>query len=153
VKRKKEDWAKRFLGHIDFGQECWLWTSTKGRGGYGQFALQSRAKLAHRVSYNLFKGWIPEDLEIDHICNVRSCVNPDHLRAVTGRFNTLRGNCVSAVNARKTHCIHGHKFSPDNIYTKPGAPPYYRACRKCLGVSSRRQYLKKIGGFPLMRDR
>jgi hypothetical protein len=76
----------------------------------------------------LLVGPIPEGLTIDHLCRVRHCVNPAHLEAVSERVNILRGNGAGARNARKTHCVKGHAFTPDNLYRDYQG---YRRCRRC----------------------
>lgn len=101
---------------------CWLWMGNiHPRKGYGTFQLRVGpdiwiSRLAHRVSYEHFKGKIPEGLQIDHLCRVRSCVNPAHLEAVTGRENILRGTGWAATKAKQTHCLRGHTLTEDNIY-------------------------------------
>src|SRR5699024_1617461 len=86
-----------------------------------------RMKLAHRVSYETFAGPIPEGLDLDHLCRNRSCVNPEHLEPVT-RSENLRRSPLMARGQDKTHCPHGHEYSPENTrITKAGA----RACRTC----------------------
>ncbi len=69
----------------------------------------------------VYKRQIPEGLEIDHLCRVRNCINPEHLEAVTQRENFLRGIAV------KTHCKRGHEYSAENTRV------YHRArhCRLC----------------------
>lgn len=84
--------------------------------------------LAHRVFYEHHVGPIPLGLTIDHLCKVTRCVNPDHLEPVTQRVNTLRGDGPSAVNARKTHCPHGHEYTPDNTYVRKAGG---RICKTC----------------------
>jgi hypothetical protein len=79
-------------------------------------------------------------LQIDHLCHSnfskclggdtcihRRCVNPDHLEPTTARLNTLRARTVSAANAVKTHCKHGHPFDAENTRWHQGA----RICRTC----------------------
>jgi hypothetical protein len=63
---------------------CWLWLLGLGTDGYGNisskgFGRKFRAQSAHRVSWEFFKGPIPQDMCVLHRCDVRSCVNPDHL--------------------------------------------------------------------------
>ena len=95
--------------------------------GYGTMTIKGKPKRAHIVAYEQMVGPIPEGLELDHLCDNPSCVRPDHLKAVTHRENTLRGNNPFAQKARQTHCIHGHEFTPENTYTGRGR----RECRAC----------------------
>jgi hypothetical protein len=85
------DW-ERFWAKVDKenADGCWLWTGTLNDGGYGQFAPTfGRNTKAHRYCYAEFIGPIPDDKPIiDHKCRVRSCVNPEHLRAVSHAENS-----------------------------------------------------------------
>jgi len=68
---------------------CWLWTACKTYGGYGVFCLGGGKAYAHRITYELLVGPIPEGMEIDHgpVCHNPSCVNPAHLRLATRSGN------------------------------------------------------------------
>lgn len=106
---------------------CWIWQRKIDKDGYGHIAIptgsgSSRDVRAHRVSYETFVGPIPDDLTIDHTCYVPACVNPSHLRPLTLSKN------VSEARARKTHCKHGHEFTPENTFRKPNGG---RGCRTC----------------------
>lgn len=70
---------------------CWLWTARLNEHGYGNFWLLGKLSLAHRASYELHVGPIPEGLTLDHLCRVRRCVNPEHLEPVTQAENYQRG--------------------------------------------------------------
>ena len=65
---------------------CWLWTASLDRQSYGYF-FSNKTEKAHRVSYKLYKGPIPEGLSVCHKCDVPSCVNPDHLWLGTHKDN------------------------------------------------------------------
>jgi len=84
---------------------CWVWMSVLGGDGYGQASLQYKTGRAHRIFWQTKRGPIPEGMVLDHVCRVRSCVNPDHLRVVTNKENVLRNSrSLTAINAAKTHC-------------------------------------------------
>jgi hypothetical protein len=133
----------RFWAKVNKTETCWLWTGAKdARRGYGSISVNGRSVGVHRVSYEMHKGPIPDGLEIDHLCRVRSCVNPDHLRAVTQRENTLAGTSFSAINAKRTECVNGHEFTPENTYTyvrsDSATGNLGRLCRTCLRINDRR---------------
>jgi hypothetical protein len=119
---------------------CWVWLGTVSSHGYGRILrTATRADYAHRISYELFRGPIPKGLQIDHLCRVRCCVNPDHLEVVTAETNKARGDSLNAINARKTHCEHGHPFDQRNTWERqlPGGK-IGRQCRTCRYLAYRR---------------
>lgn len=85
----------RFWSKVDkrHPSECWNWQRAKDSSGYGNFWCGARIVGAHRYAWFLTHGECPEGLELDHLCHNRSCVNPDHLRAVSHLQNVqnLRG--------------------------------------------------------------
>lgn len=106
---------------------CWSWTGGVNSRGYGVVWVTSRAFLSHRVAYELLVGPIPDQLEIDHLCQVKRCCNPAHLEPVTHLVNMSR-----TAQARKTHCTHGHPLSGTNLLIKPRANGrVIRNCRTC----------------------
>ena len=68
---------------------CWLWTGAVGSHSYGAFVFNGKVRLAHRVAYENFRGPIPEDMQVDHVCDVRICVRPSHLYLGTKSRNAL----------------------------------------------------------------
>ena len=119
---------------VEDGDGCWTWRATKSNG-YGRLFIGGRAWPAHRWVYEALVGLIPEGLTLDHLCRNRACVRPDHLEPVTMRENILRGESFAAVNNRKTHCKHGHEFTPENTYV---ATPAWRGCRTCARDARRK---------------
>ena len=141
--RKTKTAAEHFWGNIKKTELCWLWRGTIDNNGYGKFQvtlrrLFSRVISAHRFSYEIHIGKIPNGLCLDHICRVRNCVNPAHLEAVSHRENVLRGEGHSAKNARKTHCKNGHEFTYENTRIKKNA----RNCIECARSYDRMRYNK-----------
>lgn len=118
---------------------CLVWTGAKSWSGYGQFRYMNKTVKAHRYSYELFVGKIPDGLVIDHLCNNRWCVNPKHLEPVSQKENIRRGLTGFSARIRqlnKTHCPQNHPFSPENTYlTKKG----FRKCKECRREYRRRQ--------------
>jgi hypothetical protein len=105
--------SERFWKRVDKTDTCWNYVGTRTSSGYGHVYTgpNRRRDVAHRFSYELIVGPIPEGLQLDHLCRNRLCVNPEHLEPVTQRENTLRGIGFSAQNARKTRCPKGHGYS------------------------------------------
>ena len=77
----------RVAEKIDASGECWLWTGATNRHGYAHVRYEGRVARAHRVVYQLLVGPIPAGRDLDHICRVRLCVNPEHLRPLTRAEN------------------------------------------------------------------
>lgn len=117
----------RFWPKVDASGDCWEWTAAKTHDGYGFIGQSRRGSgkvYAHRFAYEQLVGPVPVGMQLDHLCRVRHCVNPDHLEPVTNRENARRGS-----KARRTHCTNGHPFSEANTYRSPQRGT--RTCRQC----------------------
>ena len=135
----------RFMTHVDKRgpTDCWLWTGHLNHGGYGQFSTgKARYFGAHRWSYEHFVGPVPAGLDLDHLCRVRHCVNPDHLEPVTRRENLLRGTRNNYM-ASKTHCPQGHPYDEANTYRHRLAVG--RSCRACSRLRTRERRAAERG--------
>lgn len=141
------DYAKRGYRILDFIVEldcflfqtevaengCWVWLGA-ARRGYGRY---NTGELAHRISYALFVGKIPSGLTIDHICENKICVNPDHLEPVTIAENNHR----RWRRHPKKFCAKGHPLTEDNTYARRRADGYiHRACKTCHREESLARY-------------
>ena len=148
TEQQVEKLKNRFYSKVNKTESCWLWTRGLDGNGYGSFGIGTgKCYSAHRVSL-----WLDGRLEsytakkdksdyVDHICRVPTCVNPEHLRVVTHKVNILENSLsVTAINANKTHCNHGHEFTPENTYYRKE-----NNCRYCKKCSCRRSktYLRK----------
>ena len=106
----------RFWKQVDKTNNCWVWTGNLNDHGYGRFGINYKRFYVHRLSYEYYKGKISSELEVDHLCKNRRCLNPDHLELVTHRENLLRSPTIAAIETAKTHCASGHEYSKDNLY-------------------------------------
>lgn len=125
----------RFVAKVEVGSECWLWTGAQDSNGYGHMRDGQRTVKAHRFSYETAVERIPDGLEIDHLCRVRLCVNPDHLEPVTDHENWIRGNQPGAIVVRNGRCKRDHSMA-DAIIRPNGA----RRCRTCRNEQKREAY-------------
>lgn len=115
---------------------CWLWSGTIDAKGYGRVFWKGRTTArAHRVSYEIHCGKVSKQL--DHICRVRHCVNPNHLRPVSTLENLMAPNskALSKLNAEKRRCPRGHKYSST---VGRGRPRRY--CKECGRLRALRKY-------------
>lgn len=106
---------------------CWLWTaSLTVRGGYAQMNVGGgKVVRVHRWLYASLVGPVDPSLDLDHLCRVRRCVNPDHLEPVSRAENLRRG----IGNKRRATCSSGHALAGDNLYVRPGSGR--KECLQC----------------------
>lgn len=117
---------------------CLLWQGARTKKGYPTHNVEGKDTYVHRTAYTLQNGPIAVGLQIDHLCRNHACINADHLQAVTAQENTLRGEGLAAVYARRTHCKNGHEWTPCNISwakSKRLARPF----RRCLACERERK--------------
>lgn len=107
---------------------CWMWAGATYVNGYGAFWFDQKVTPVHRAAYMIMVDEvIPEGYEIDHLCRVRLCVNPDHLEAVPRNENAARKRAVMGV---LDFCrAAGHPLTDDNVYRGNGKTRWQ--CREC----------------------
>ena len=126
--------------------KCWPWPGTRMAKGYGVLRRRYAKVYAHRVSYEIAYGPVPEGLVIDHICRNRLCCNPAHLEAVTTRENAMRGAGLSVQLHNMGICIHGHEVSGSNVYSRLKANgERHDRCRECILESNRKSRERRRG--------
>lgn len=138
---------ERFWQKVQVGgeNECWPWLACSHRQKfYPIFTIKGKNIGAHRFSWELKYGKIPEHFNISHICLSNVCVNPKHLLLNKNRGNPVRSKL-------KTHCLHGHELK-ENFFIRKRRSGTYRICktcnkRQCIGNNERRK-LKRAGLKP-----
>jgi hypothetical protein len=115
---------------------CWLWLGQVNQHGYGRTRLASgRSQVAHRAVYEAYHNIVvPADLELDHLCYVRCCVNPDHLEPVTRSVNVrraIRHNRGRNISEADSRCPNGHSMVGDNICVRKQGKTISIICRTC----------------------
>lgn len=133
---------QRFLSKVKIIGFCWEWQASKTLG-YGMFSIKHKVIGAHRFIYEYYFNRMDSNLQIDHLCRNRACVNPFHLELVTQKINLLRGFGISAINARKTHCPQGHEYSEENTWI---SKKNHRFCKICAKKYKHNDYMKRKYG-------
>lgn len=114
---------------------CWIFTGHLNNMGYGTIGTGGKYGVkakAHRLTYEYLVGPIVAGLELDHLCRVPACCNPDHLEPVTHKENLMRGPGAA------THCQRGHEWNEENTYIRPDlGTRQCRACQRLIHSSSR----------------
>jgi hypothetical protein len=129
---------ERFWSKVDRStnnDSCWQWTGQRSvRGGYGALKFKGNLFKAHRVSFQIANGEIPDGFDIHHACGIKSCVNPAHLVALPhGAHSALRAG--GRFPRKLTHCKNGHEFTSANTYVWR----HMRRCRTCQASQAARK--------------
>lgn len=131
---------ERFFAKVDKRgpDECWPWIGSKNERGYGSMSHNGRLRKATHISYEIATGFrFPPGLMARHSCDNPPCVNPAHIHPGTNKQNVADMVSRKRHHAnRRSHCIHGHPLSGDNLFLNKHGQ---RGCRTCN--SSRRMAL------------
>lgn len=109
---------ERFWRFVERTESCWLWTGTKLRAGYGSLSVSNAPPvraLAHRLSWQIHHGEIPDGMHVLHRCDNPSCVRPDHLFLGTHRDNMLDKVSKGRANAPRGERVWGAKLTPEQV--------------------------------------
>lgn len=137
----KERFIKFVL--IDPVSGCWNWIGTKKNRGYGGFRYNGKFTKAHRVSWQLYKGAIPEGMCICHHCDNESCVCPDHLFSGThtdnmrdksekGRSNPCRGDKARWRKLNSSDVIQIRSMYKTGEYTQRGLAKMFKVSQSTI---------------------
>lgn len=130
-----QDISRLMSGFDEDATGCWIWRGSKDRGGYGTINARcfgvSRTVSTHRMSYQVWIGPVLRPYQLDHLCRVPACGNPDHLEIVTQSENVRRG--YASGSRKRTHCKNGHEFTPENTYIhREKNGNWRRQCKTCI---------------------
>lgn len=100
---------------LDPNSDCHLWIAAKNHHGYGRFQIKRKGIYAHRFSYEHYIGKIPKDMYVLHKCDIRHCVNPDHLF-----LGSLQDNTLDMFNKNRNANVNGtnnplHKLTEKEV--------------------------------------
>jgi hypothetical protein len=101
----------RFWDKVNKTDTCWLWTG-KVDDGYGRYSINAKYYLVHRLVVASLKEPVNLDMVVDHICKVRNCCNPDHLRQITKSENSKNRQSVDP-----GYCVNGHPLFDEGSQT------------------------------------
>jgi HNH endonuclease len=124
----------RFNALVDMSGECWLWQGAPNGEGYGRIMIDSVRYQAHRVAYTIARGPIPTGLLVCHTCDVRLCVNPDHLFIGTDEDN-MRDRDSKLRQSKGSHRPHA-KITEQQAVAIRADPRTHRSIANAYGLAT-----------------
>jgi len=126
---------------------CWRWLGSQDKDDCGVISINDKTRKVHRVAFELFSGPIPKDSFVCHTCDNPWCFNPAHLFLGDSYDNKMdsmeKGRAaednLADYNREKTHCPHGHEYTPENTYMQLA---HGRPCRQCRACRRARSLLR-----------
>jgi hypothetical protein len=103
---------------------CWIWLGAHTPNGYGLVTINGGVKVVHVIVYEHFKGGKPPNTDLHHTCSNKACANPDHVVISNYKHRAFH-------NSQRTHCIHGHEFTPENTMIRIVDGYTRRICKTC----------------------
>src|ERR1700679_116642 len=137
--------VQRFWAKVQKTATCWLWTGATDQSGYGCIYVSGAHKQpiyarTHRLPWELHYGVIPPENGVLHRCDTPACVRPDHLFLGSQLDNMADARAKGRLyHLKKTHCQHGHAFTPENTYWQSNNGRPSRVCRACRRLIDRRR--------------
>jgi len=123
---------ERFFKKVEKTESCWLWTAAiRGKSGYGAIKVDGKTIDAHRLSYQIHKGEIPNGMYVCHSCDNRKCVNPDHLF-----LGTAKDNWQDGFDKNRIRLLGG--INAEKLKKHPSRGAYLRGCRcdECKAINN-----------------
>jgi len=147
---KPQDPVVLFWNKVGKGQpdDCWEWTASRSRKGYGQCGWRGKSKQTHRVAYMLSNNLenIPAGYQVLHTCDNPPCCNPRHLRLGTAKDNSadMVAKSRQHIPEQHTHCHRGHEYSEENTtwVWQHGRTYLARRCKACQSDKYRAYHQK-----------
>ena len=138
----KSEIMERFFKKVEKTESCWIWTAgIRGKSGYGAIKVDGKTIDAHRFSYQIHKGEIPDGVYVCHSCDNRKCVNPDHLF-----LGSPKDNWKDGFEKNRIKLLGG--IDIEKLKKHPSRGAYLRGCRckecKAINASMAKRYRAKL---------